>query len=705
MNVFVTLVQPFGKLAILGLFTVAGLVVATNPDFLLPLSPEIVSVACLLGWLAFTGMRSSKKLSRVERVNFILYAVILCLLGSSAFYSVRHSACWTAGSKQFQWECVLQSSILLPHGIRQFSTTLAAACCFTLAACAREPKSWRKPSLLYLPIFGLIAVVVAECFHFISHNRIMPEWAGIQEQNEWWGAAGIFTNYSWLWPYLAPSLVTGLWLTSLKDRSAKIAGWVITALIIGLLFINQQRGFGLLVLATSSVWIWNDLGSRRQGGIKSVPTYLYAAFLALFMTLALFVTSRNLFTPLFKLLGLSTLEKNPISLSSERAIFWKFGLQKMMEAPFGHGYGSWFDVNQRGFAAHEVTLLFDTPHNLFIEWMVEFGFVGMLILVGLMISFTWTALRRASTRQERFLVQLTIAAGLACLSVQEITYIRPTYLLWMTFAGVVWNRAGTIESEASQHGYRPEYAQLIGAGFCLLFAALTFKLLPFNAFPFEPSSPPHTVERWAGKGLVLKAPPAKDLAAPFLLFEADITALGEAQKITLHKNISFRRPSSVGWYFPVQRKTRGIGETTVDFAAGFPNFSRVISAKIFYPPKTFAVPIIWTNQAELIGDRGLRCTKQPCYVLLKTCENGGTNELKYKLAEGVHLMIAQSNASDTWDMHDNDFVEWLKDQIFDAADRAPRQLTSRTALLQLSYIDPSHQSDFDISFEACNLTH
>lgn len=660
MNVTLPALSSLAKIAFFCAFVASGLIVATNPDYLLPATPECVALASLLLWATGSGILGVRHIPQKDRwlLGGILFSVIC--LGIAAFWSVRHSQCFAAGGAVFRLECFLQSSVLLPYGLRQYAMTFFATITFATAAlgagrltgnCFLTPKN--------LPIFGLLGVVIGELFHLVTGGRILPDWAGLSENPSWWGVAGFFTNYSWVWPYLAPAWALGLSSLLSLDVKRRLMGIAMTITILVLALINQQRGFFLLIgsgFFTLLVFIGTEFIARRSAVTRwrviQLLIILAVTFIALYNLEAI--------SSLVPSIGLPSLKTNRFSASGERLLIWKYALSKVAENPWGHGYGSWFEISKQSTTLQASGLIFDTPHNLIIELLVEFGVIPTAFLLFLWSTITFRMWKLAKSRELRLLIVLAVTALVATISVQEITYIRPTYMMWAAFGGGIWGAcwaesvgAGAMTvSSARQKNWLWALA-----GIFFAFALFGVRFFSFNGFAFEPNGA-GSVERWFGPSAVLTAPPGRK--SGWLLYPSVVHISGESQTITFN-NFTFQDPASTGWSFPVRMGSLGGAREPVTLSSGNSNFSRVIAFKTMYPPITFTVPVIWRQNASFIGSTRMKCEGEPCRVVLNTCSEGAQHKkIGVSVSHGAQVIAFELPAAKPFNMKRGEFKEPLE---------------------------------------------
>jgi O-antigen ligase len=705
MNVASSTLSSLVKLSLLVVFVGASLVVATNPDYLLPVAPEFMAIGSLFLFAAVDGVYDPKNLACLDKRLAAAVLSFLILLGAAALWSVRHSPCFAAGSSLFQFECMMQASILIPHGLRQYFLTLIATLVFFLTALMtanRQPNRFISPA--YLPVVGLCGLLIGEFYHAIYGRRILPDWAGVSEFSGWWGVSGFFTNYSWVWPYLAPALALGLSLVWSRQARRRYVGVLMTLVIFVLAALNQQRGFLLLIvvcLLTVVLFLLVRFFSVKKCRFSKKSTAALVFFLVI---LGLAWMNRYALSPFWEAVGLPGLKRDPFSMSNERLILWKFGLGEALSSPFGHGYGSWFAVNRAGYDRKAIQLLFDTPHNLGVELLVEFGFIPTMLIIALTACFIFRCYSRATTIEQKLLVLLATMAAGVCAGVQEITFIRPTYLMWAAFAGGVWGRAlastEALKGDASSTHRRwisARYLFAYGIFSCVL-AIFCFRWFGFNGFAYEPNGA-GGVSRWFGPVATFTAAPGRKPG--WLLYPSTLTAVGEQQTLSF-EGLIIDRPAPTGWTFPAKKGTLWGSRMPIKLKYGHQDFSRFLALRTEYPPSTFAVPVTWRKNIEFVGSNKMKCVASPCIFLLVRC--GDSNSMGVKIQQGTKIRAHYLDADHAFDMKNGGFdLDSLSEFRTDmSADDATRVTRSRAAMIEVAY-DVVNKHEFDLEFEVCDL--
>ena len=99
MNVTLPALSSLAKIAFFCAFVASGLIVATNPDYLLPATPECVALASLLLWATGSGILGVRHIPQKDRwlLGGILFSVTRNVLrlaapfsGLSASYSLQY---------------------------------------------------------------------------------------------------------------------------------------------------------------------------------------------------------------------------------------------------------------------------------------------------------------------------------------------------------------------------------------------------------------------------------------------------------------------------------------------------------------------------------------------------------------------------------------------------------------------------------------
>lgn len=133
---------------------------------------------------------------------------------------------------------------------------------------------------------------------------------------------------------------------------------------------------------------------------------------------------------------------------TSRTVIWKFALQYIQMRPLqGYGYGAFWETLGRPLAAlHAVH-----AHNGYLNALLDFGLVGFLPLMFLLLSTLWRAIVdvfRAGTWLATW--PLAIVLALVFSNLSEVTFLSGYSLQWCLFITVTTIYAHRPESRAQQ---------------------------------------------------------------------------------------------------------------------------------------------------------------------------------------------------------------------------------------------------------------
>lgn len=478
------------------LFLCAGLAVPTNPEHSLPLAPEALAAfsICILG-LVVPKREETKKIGPYWIPSLLLVNHLL-ILTPRALYSLysNQKGCMTVGSLFMKIECYLQSGGLLNWSLRSYLYTSTALFIFLGAYYITSSSHQVRKIFLLVPLYAYGLVLGAELYSGATNTEsALPlflgqiEYSGIRKFGSW------FTNYGWLWPYLAPAVALSGWLSfGHHSRSRRVVGFLLSISLLFTALINGQRGFYLILVMSvvlgiayryQTVWKSKTLKPRTYK-LANLRISLSALLLCIFV-----VYSQQILQFLERF-GLH-LRKSPLTLSYERLTIWKEALALILEKPFlGYGYASWYPTVFQAKVQNRFTLVYDTAHNWFVQTILELGIFHFLFLSFIFANIAFRAfLNLKDIRSGRLLFAIFFTVTIATAMVQEVDYIRPTYYLFAFY----W---GALSSTPVGNIWSKNLWRNIGA-LCIILFLIAVALLSRGGFAFEGNDiAGGRVERW-----------------------------------------------------------------------------------------------------------------------------------------------------------------------------------------------------------------
>ncbi len=660
MSIHKSLWQPLAMGLVLVIIVVFQLLVPINPDFSLPVIPELISIGLLSSILCIAFSKGKKLLlpnwywRQSERaVLSLLWLIVLCVTGSRAFMSLFHTPgqrwtpCLSLPGIAQPMECLFQASITQHYGYRTFFMLVTAVMLGTLTYLIARSVLHGWKLLLGVVVFGpLLVTVIGFICMFLGIEQALPK-SLLHNDYGFQRFTQIFGNPGWVWPYFAPGLATILWaIVADSNWLRRIAyGGISIVLILGILG-TQQRGGLLLCLVYLAVYGFYYL----SGGLRrnNLPRLAGGGTLLVFLVSISYLLSsnRSILQGLAQLVSYDWTSE-PIFIDGSRMNIWQAAWHIFKQAPiFGHGYASWFQTISeygRTYKIEDITL--DTAHNLFFQMLAELGLLHtalVLTILGLILFVAFQNSRLLPANS--LLLLLAVSSFIVPTLVQEINYIRPTFyihsMFWGTLAGLPFYQ-GTKRSprpylrkkrdRLPSPNFSAPSRVLLGISliflatlslFGTLFCIFNFSL---GAYAFETNlrEPNTKIVRWLGTSVTLTAfttaerksysiydvnPIQKPITVDFGKNAQDLQVILDGQ------DELFLALENGGRYW-AQRHN-------ISLQPGYPDNTRWIGAQISYPPQQSNLGISWSRNMyswENFSNRKGRWCSENCVFLAKTC--------------------------------------------------------------------------------------
>ena len=190
-----------------------------------------------------------------------------------------------------------------------------------------------------------------------------------------------------------------------------IAGGVALLIFVGL-WIAQTRASYLAIAAAGAVFMYE----QRKNRVNNFMLVFIAGFM-LFLVLTSFgllEVGLSRFSEVVETSSTATLgagggiDANSAFdiLDESRGYIWEVAFQAMTDYPLGMGFGALFDYSG--------DLRIPHAHNMFLQWGVQFGFVGLLLLMYLIVRSL--AMNRIKIQSDEDISSLLMAVRLAVIS-------------------------------------------------------------------------------------------------------------------------------------------------------------------------------------------------------------------------------------------------------------------------------------------------
>ncbi len=611
-----------------GTGSILMLSVGGNPDYVLPLVPELL----LLGTFFFAAscvVGTRTRFTPTERGIVVASVLLLFYIALRAVLALDHTPGqkWIPCTSLSGWfsrsQCFVQAAVNQHYGFRTFLLLILAwaAGCIAFVTVRSSSEAERQSYLrgAFAGCFVIIAVGWISALTGIRH------WLPEEFPGNTWGRVRftqLIVNPSWVWPYLIPALAFTLGpLVSTKGR-IRTRQWIIPGLFASAIVLTQQRGgWAALVLVALAAFLVRTLPhmSGRARGRFFVGTGIGVICLAF----GFWFLSHS-WPSIVESASRSGISLRPEMFSAEggRSVIWAKAVSAIWERPWvGHGYASWFAVMSEAGARADAPFVLDTAHNFFLQAAVEHGIPMMLVISGFLSFAATSAWTNARGRPEARSVFILLTVGtLTAMLVQEIDYIRPTILLyavaWASLLGLRPAVQPADDAEAPESTERGSKARRVrfalrGAGvvFFLCSTAILFSL-PRGLYPFEGKlDVPGSLRRWAGPSPVMTS---MNTQTAYENFPVEFVVAGN---VTTH-GITIESRDGNPWVparsglFPVR--------THVSFSPRFASEGRTLSAWILLPAVRSDLGAYLTKNFQW-GGGALSCTDANCRAVLVSC--------------------------------------------------------------------------------------
>jgi O-antigen ligase len=655
--------QRFAICLVLGIVVVVQLLVATNPDSSLPAAPELVGIALLSSILSLTwgfgktlqspgwSIRKSEAI-----ILSLVWLTVLAVTGPRAFYSLFHTPgqvwtpCLSLPGLAPKLECFFQASIYQNYGFRTFFTLVAAAIQGTLAFLIARSVLHGWKFLFGVVVFGPLLVIIIGLFCIVvGIDQALPTSLLYNP----WGSerlTQIFSNPGWLWPYFAPGIAIVVWQTvAVWAPVGRIFCGVISVVLILSVFSTQQRGGFLLCIvcvAVSGLYCLTRGLKRRSFPILTIGGTVLAVLGSGLYSLF----SHPKFLQEFSQSVGYRWRPDFLSVDMSRLQMWHAAWEIFKQAPlFGHGYASWFQMVWNYGQRHNMTDVYDTAHNLYVQLLAELGLLHTSLILSLLVLIAVTVFQNTRLLSEgRLLFLLALSSFFVPTLVQEINLIRPTFyihaIFWGTLAGLPFHHHLTLQpthlpksDRVGQPSLFSEKVRFISsislamlASACVLGVLFCYLNFSFGGYAFDaPLSQPNTkITRWLSPSVRLasfataenKAYSVHEVAPLYSVFPEETLPLNfyvkEAESFGVEVNARdqfFLTLENGGRYRPRMHQ--------LSFEPVFPD-SRWLSLLVFYPAKQSNLGIAWSKDMypwENFAGRVGRWCQKDCVFLAKSC--------------------------------------------------------------------------------------
>jgi exopolysaccharide production protein ExoQ len=316
----------------------------------------------------------------------------------------------------------------------------------------------RKPGAAFLAVlrYALYLHIPLSiiCNKYFRHLSVNHSWDGASELWQ-----GIATSKNTLGQVAMLGFIYFLWEVGREWRSK---GWRNPHLaylgMSGWLLKGSDNGLSLtaVIVAFFAAVIFLRLQQLHAKALEPAPFCRLA--LAATLTLAALIYSHGIV--LFEddsLLGkmITTFGRN-ITLT-DRTHIWS-GMYEVARGSFfgGIGFGGfWIDREANIAWNARMTWVLGQGHSGYVDTFLQTGTIGLILLIGLLLS-TFNKLLRSQTEDFNFFAfRLTLLLTIIFINITETTFLRGDHHLWLLFMVVCWSVA-LPQPASSDDGDRPE---------------------------------------------------------------------------------------------------------------------------------------------------------------------------------------------------------------------------------------------------------
>jgi hypothetical protein len=632
---------------VLGLLAlIVNSTLSTNPDYIPPFITDFVIVALLLlcGFFCYLSQKKIQKVTFFKEDRLLISAALIVFISILLRSSVTilnpyttASSCAETGGLFYQIQCYVFSGATGTSTVRKipphfFSIVVALVAGFAV-------KAYKSPVVVLILFSGFtFGIFLTEEYLAVypASKAFHAQIFGTNESLFYGFMSGPFTNIGWVWPYLGPATAVSLWLAfGSHDRKTKWTGFFLTLVCAWILLKNGQRGaVANLVLLFLAAILWKSFifsskkfrgqKLKKKDSVAIIGLGLLLGFLALIIAMPGTQTI-NEYTAQYGF----ELRKLPFSIDNARLNLLKYGVMRWLEAPFfGHGHGSWIHLSKLIPISEINPMMYESAHNLYIQMLAELGLLHTTFNLLVFTCFGVAIFKNLKTLPSGPLLFIFLfICFLTATSVQEIDYIRSTYYVWAILLGILaFNR-----SEGTNPLIFKKWFFLWPIPIILVLIFSAKALFNSGAYAFEPN--PSSInwprqERWLKSTYSLNYF-SKDNSDSANTFAVKIAGLGEEN----HSISGSAKNAELGFfgglkdndYIFSKNSNRTLG-MHADFWTLEPTQridSRIVAARVGYPPFYSDFPLIWGRNIAVYSDGGkmtLNCEKS-CYMIIGSCRD------------------------------------------------------------------------------------
>jgi O-antigen ligase len=369
--------------------------------------------------LVLLGLSSAIVLRRIGRVRLLLkstnpfFIALMVLIPLSAIWSIDR-----------------------PATIARFVTVLTLVqVCLAFAVAGWRPRGFQN---LVRSVFTLL-LAASVVFGIVAPDLAITHGEGTLK-DAWHGLAGQKNQFGQL-----ASIATVFWLQAWMAREGSPWLALAGAILGGLCTVLSRSSTSLMATAFAAMFMLLTL--RSPPALRRYMPYIAATYTALILTYAIAVLKLLpgldiLLTPIVAFTGKDMTFSN-------RSEIWIIIKENIARHPYlGSGYGAyWVGPNPGSPSAEFMGRMYFYPsesHNGYLEIVNDLGYVGLICLLGFLITYVRQSLRLVKTDRPQGILFLGLFFQQAIMNLSESTWFQAnagfTFMV-MTLASICLGRA------------------------------------------------------------------------------------------------------------------------------------------------------------------------------------------------------------------------------------------------------------------------
>jgi O-antigen ligase len=320
---------------------------------------------------------------------------------------------------------------------------LAVAVCVAMWAQDRREKLFFVSSGFVLTV---LILSVAAVFLFPGRGLAHPEWGSVGG-SRWVGITG-HPNL------LGTAAMVGVWTAVAVLATTKSTLWRLLAWVLILLAMVALRGSDSRSSEIAAAFAVVTYLLLRGANPSNLVRVFFRRVLVLAVVAGIVVAVAFLIDPEFTIRHLTpTTRAGAGDVLSDRPLIWAMGFEAIRDNPFGWTY----DLLQSYWDVHGREVLFPHFHNGFLDVAVKGGFVGEILLLGILGRMAWSLKRLMTVDYQLFALYASFFASNLLYNIIDTGFDREA-ILWPMMV-VAW---AVVEATVIAHEQRNTAVSRIG---------------------------------------------------------------------------------------------------------------------------------------------------------------------------------------------------------------------------------------------------